>query len=230
MLGRGAQTSPEPKQSAAHRRGRPTRGKRPTGHIRIANVGERPGPTHHTLDSQRASIERTARNNGNEIVDVLRDQDQVCQQPQPAADRPLQRSGFSLATRTRSPGPREGRARTATTPIPAAWSTATADVDGTSWSPTRNHPPKRSPRSAALSTPPGERSVAIAIAALPSGPRRKQSSRCPTPRDRIPSVAITPRSAGVVIAFVTERSCRRCAWLLLLGGCRLRSATRASRS
>jgi hypothetical protein len=69
-------TNPEPQQRAAHRRGRPTRGKRPTGRIRIANVGERPGPTHHTLDSQRASIERTARNNGNEIVDVLRDQDQ----------------------------------------------------------------------------------------------------------------------------------------------------------
>ena len=76
MLGRGAPTSPEPQRSAAHRRGRPTRGKRPTGRIRIANVGERPGPTHHTLDSQRASIERTAPNNGNELVDVLRDEDQ----------------------------------------------------------------------------------------------------------------------------------------------------------
>ena len=157
-----ASTNPEPQQSAAHRRGRPTRGKCPTGRIRIANVGERRGPTHHTLDSQRASIERTARNNGNEIVDVLRDRISL---PAAATGRrsPLQRSGFSLATRTRSPGTRKGRARTASTPIPAAWSTATADVDGTSWSPTRNHPRKRSPRSAARSTPPGERSVALAL-------------------------------------------------------------------
>jgi hypothetical protein len=69
-------TNPEPQQNAAHRRGQPTRGKRPTGRIRISNLAERPCPTHHTLDSQRASIQRTARNDGNERVDVLRDKDQ----------------------------------------------------------------------------------------------------------------------------------------------------------
>jgi len=196
-------TNPEPQQSAAHRRGRATRGKRPTGRIRIATVGERPGPTHHTLDSQRASIERTARNNGNEIVDVLRDQDQVCQQPQPAADRPWQRSGFSPATRTRSPGPRKGRARTASTPIPAAWSTATADVDGASWSPTRNHPRKRSPRSAARSTPPGERSVAktqaergpaLEVKAIAGAARRRDRAR------RDAEIGHAARSAGPALA------------------------------
>ena len=79
----------------------------------------------------------------------------------------LQRSGFWPATRTRSPGPREGRARTASTSIPAAWSTATADVDGTSWSPTRNHP-----RNARPEAPRGQRHPASA-----ASPKRKPAVR-----------------------------------------------------
>jgi len=67
---------PEHQQSAAQRRGCPTAGKRAIGYIRISSVGGRSGPEYHTLAIQRASIERTGRNHGYELVDVLRDEDQ----------------------------------------------------------------------------------------------------------------------------------------------------------
>ena len=51
-------------------------GKRAIGYIRVSSVGGRSGPEYHTLEIQRASIERTARNNDYELVDVLTDEDQ----------------------------------------------------------------------------------------------------------------------------------------------------------
>ena len=77
--------------------------------------------------------------------------------------------------------------------------------------------------------------------------RAKQSRGCPGPDDPDRGIAITPTGEGArllavecdhpairgaVIAFVTERSCRRRAWLLLLllAIAELRSATSASRS
>jgi DNA invertase Pin-like site-specific DNA recombinase len=51
-------------------------GKRAIGYIRVSSVGGRSGPEYHTLDIQRASIERTARSNGYDLVDVLTDEDQ----------------------------------------------------------------------------------------------------------------------------------------------------------
>ena len=167
-------TNPEPQQSAAHRRGRPTRGKRPTGRIRIANVGERPGPTHPTLDSQRASIKRTARNNGNEIVDVLRDQDQSASsrnRPQIAiATQRILASDADAITGTaqraeQEQPPHPSRPRGLLPPLTST---------GPPGRPPQP-PPKRSPRSAARSTPPGERSVAEALVAPKLAPPRKES-------------------------------------------------------
>ena len=50
--------------------------KRAIGYIRVSTVGGRSGREYHTLEIQRASIERTARDNGYELVDVLTDEDQ----------------------------------------------------------------------------------------------------------------------------------------------------------
>jgi Resolvase, N terminal domain len=69
-------TNPEHQQSEAQRRGCPTADKGALRCIRISSLGERSGPEHHTLAIQRASIERTGRNHGYELVDVLSDENQ----------------------------------------------------------------------------------------------------------------------------------------------------------
>jgi hypothetical protein len=96
VRGRGLLTSPEHQGNPAHRRAcrawetcRAERaqsaarqlalrdvGDRAIRYIRVSSVGGRSGPEYHTLDIQRASIERTARSNGYELVDVLTDEDQ----------------------------------------------------------------------------------------------------------------------------------------------------------
>ena len=52
--------------------------KRAIGYVRVSSVGGRSGPEYRTLQIQRSSIQRTARNNSYELVDVLRDEDQSC--------------------------------------------------------------------------------------------------------------------------------------------------------
>jgi DNA invertase Pin-like site-specific DNA recombinase len=65
---------PEPQQSAAQ--GRSAVENRAIGYIRVSSVGGRSGPEFHTLEMQRANIQRTARNGAYELVDVLRYEDQ----------------------------------------------------------------------------------------------------------------------------------------------------------
>jgi DNA invertase Pin-like site-specific DNA recombinase len=48
--------------------------KRAIGYIRVSAVGGRAGPEYHTLDIQRASIERVCRERGFELTDVLTDE------------------------------------------------------------------------------------------------------------------------------------------------------------
>jgi DNA invertase Pin-like site-specific DNA recombinase len=50
--------------------------KRAIGYIRVSSVGGRSGPGYHTLDIQRASIERTSQFRQHELVDILTDEDQ----------------------------------------------------------------------------------------------------------------------------------------------------------
>jgi DNA invertase Pin-like site-specific DNA recombinase len=76
VLGRGAPTSPERLLRAAQPVACRVVGKRAIGYMRVSSVGGRSGPEYHTLDIQRASIERTARSNGYDLVDVLTDEDQ----------------------------------------------------------------------------------------------------------------------------------------------------------
>ncbi|MGO9752127.1 MAG: recombinase family protein [Solirubrobacteraceae bacterium] len=52
--------------------------KRALGYIRVPSVGGRSSPEYHTLQIQRVSIQRTVRNDGYELVDVLSDEDQSC--------------------------------------------------------------------------------------------------------------------------------------------------------
>ena len=79
-------------------------------------------------------------------------------------------------------------------------------------------------------TDPGRdnRNVAIAIARRSPAAQAKRSSRSSTSRDcrLLPVGSDHPATRGAVIAFVTERSCRRRAWLPLLG--ELSSATSGS--
>jgi DNA invertase Pin-like site-specific DNA recombinase len=48
--------------------------KRAIGYIRVSAVGGRAGPEYHTLDIQRASIERVCRDRGFELTDMLTDE------------------------------------------------------------------------------------------------------------------------------------------------------------
>jgi len=66
----------EHRQSAAQRRGCPTADKGALRCIRISASASGQSPEYHTLEIQRASIERTARNHGHELVDVLTAEDQ----------------------------------------------------------------------------------------------------------------------------------------------------------
>jgi len=50
--------------------------KRALGYARVASAARQSGPEHHTRQNQRASIQRTAPNHGDELVDVLSDEDQ----------------------------------------------------------------------------------------------------------------------------------------------------------
>ncbi|MDE2104777.1 MAG: recombinase family protein [Patescibacteria group bacterium] len=50
--------------------------RRAIGYVRVSSVGGRSGPGYHTLEIQRASIERTATFHRYELVDVLTDEDQ----------------------------------------------------------------------------------------------------------------------------------------------------------
>ncbi len=70
--------SPEHQQSSAHRPGWPTVDKRAIGYSRVCSVGGRSDPEYHTLEIQRSSIQPTAPNHGDELVDVLRNEDQSC--------------------------------------------------------------------------------------------------------------------------------------------------------
>jgi hypothetical protein len=63
-------------QNAARQLAPRSVGKHAIGYIRVLSVGGRSRPDYHTLDIQRASIERTARSNGYGLVDVHTDQDQ----------------------------------------------------------------------------------------------------------------------------------------------------------
>jgi DNA invertase Pin-like site-specific DNA recombinase len=76
VLGQDALTSPEHFGNAAQPVACRVVEKRAIGYMRVSSVGGRSGPEYHTLDIQRASIERTARSNGYELVDVLTDEDQ----------------------------------------------------------------------------------------------------------------------------------------------------------
>jgi DNA invertase Pin-like site-specific DNA recombinase len=49
--------------------------KRAIGYVRVSSVGGRSGPGYHTLEIQRASIERTARFHQHELVEILTDED-----------------------------------------------------------------------------------------------------------------------------------------------------------
>lgn len=51
--------------------------RRAVGYVRVSSVGGRSGPGYHTLDIQRASIQRTAAFRQYEIVDVLVDEDET---------------------------------------------------------------------------------------------------------------------------------------------------------
>ena len=74
----------EHRQSAAQRRGCPTADKGALRCIRISASASGQSPEYHTLEIQRASIERTARNHGHELVDVLTAEDQSGRTRNPA--------------------------------------------------------------------------------------------------------------------------------------------------
>ncbi len=66
--------------------------KRAIGYIRVSSVGGRSGPEYHTLDIPRSSIQRTAPNNGDELIDVLWDEDQsASSRNRPQFGIPMQR-------------------------------------------------------------------------------------------------------------------------------------------